>query len=131
MSWEMNEQEYLSVLKLANERRYEYFVKKTADQGMVWSLRSEGGWVLAGDDEGRLMVPVWPHGRFAQACASGDWEGHDACAIELDAWLERWIPGMQRDQRLVAVFPTPQVRAMVVPPDRLREDLEEELALYE
>ncbi|MFQ6048379.1 MAG: DUF2750 domain-containing protein [Phycisphaerae bacterium] len=49
---------------------------------------------LASDDAGRKLVPVWPHEKFAVVCANGIWAGYQAKAIDLDAWLERWIPGI-------------------------------------
>jgi len=130
MEWLINDKEYASVLSLPAPKRYEYFVKKVADRGEMWSLWSTAGWVLAGDESGNEAVPVWPHARFARAFAVGEWTG-EARAIELGAWMERWTPGMLKDHRLVAVFPTSGSKGMIIPPERLRDDLEKELSLYE
>jgi hypothetical protein len=51
--------------------------------------------------------------------------------IDLSVWLERWTPGMMRDKRLVAVFQTPADTGVAVSPERLKEDLEAELSLFE
>lgn len=131
MSWKMNDKEFQAVLLLPGKKRYEYFIKRVTDWEELWSLRDENGWVLMGDNEGNKLVPVWPHIRFAQANATGEWDGCSPKAIRLSMWLEYWIPGMLRDHRLVAVFPTPLNTGVVVSPERLRIDLEIELSLYE
>jgi hypothetical protein len=131
MGWAMHDKEFESVLSLSGSERYAYFVKKAADWEEIWSLKTEDGWVLAGDDQGNELVPIWPHQRFAIACATGNWRGSEPAPIELSVYLERWIPGMLRDRRLAAVFPTPTDKGVVVTPERLREDLEAELSLYE
>jgi hypothetical protein len=131
MMWIMHDKEFESVLSLSGSRRYEYFIKKVADWETVWSLKNEEGWVLARDDQGHEVIPVWPHERFALACTAGNWAECEPSPIDIAAWLERWIPGALRDRRLVAVFPTPSDRGVVVSPDRLKEDLERELSLYE
>jgi hypothetical protein len=87
-------------------------------------------WVLAGDDRGHELIPVWPYGAYAALCAVDAWEGCVPKPIELTGWMERWIPGMYRDGRLVAVFPAPGDRGVVVEPRRLAADLREELAGY-
>ena len=112
-------------------KRYEYWVKKVADQEEVWSLWQEDAWALAGDDAGRQFVPVWPHSRYAALCAQGAWAGYQPKAIDLNAWLDRWIPGMEQDQRLLAVFPTPKDKGVPMEPRRLEKDLRTELANYE
>jgi hypothetical protein len=127
----MYDKEFESVLSLSGSERYRYFVKKVADWEAIWSLRTQEGWILAGDDQGNELVPVWPHERFAVACATGNWSDSEPVRIEISTYLERWIPGMVRDRRLVAIFPTPSDKGVVVTPERLRQDLEAELSLYE
>jgi hypothetical protein len=131
MSWTPNDKEIESVIRLPASERYKYFVKKAADAEQVWSLRKDAGWATSVDDAGLICVPVWPHAKYAAACANESWAGFEPHRIELEAWLERWLPGMQRDGRLAAVFPTPTNQAVSVPPDRLKRDLEAELELYE
>ncbi|MBA3945262.1 MAG: DUF2750 domain-containing protein [Herpetosiphonaceae bacterium] len=126
----MADQEFASVLGLSGKQRYSYFVKKVADWEHIWSLASEAGWVLAYADE-REVVPVWSHPRFAASCASDEWANHFPRSIPLTMWLERWTPGMVDDRRLVAVFPTPHDKGVVVSPNQLRDDIRDELLLIE
>jgi hypothetical protein len=50
VAWEVNDEEFTSILALPANRRYGYFVKRAASHGEVWSLRGDGGWVVAADD---------------------------------------------------------------------------------
>jgi hypothetical protein len=49
----------------------------------------------------------------------------------MDVWLSRWIPGLEKDCRLVGVFPTPKDKAVVVTTKRFEDDLIQELEKYE
>jgi hypothetical protein len=89
------------------------------------------GWILLGDDEGHEAVPVWPHERYAAACASGDWVGSEPRPIPLAEWRTAWLPGIARDGRRLAVFPTPNDKGPVVTAERLQAGLDKELRNYE
>lgn len=131
MMWNVNDREFESVSTLPAEQRYAYFIKRVADWEQVWSLAAQHGWALAGDDDGHELVPVWPHERFAAVCAIDEWAGYEPRPIDLSTWLERWTPGLIRDRRLVAVFPTPGKKGICVDAAQLRDDLEQELSLIE
>ncbi len=131
MSWTPNEKEIEAVLELEGPKRYAHWIKKVADQQEVWSLWHECGWALAGDDAGHELVPVWPHSKYAILSAVGVWADYEAKSIPLEAWLTRWIEGIERDHRLVAVFPTPKDKGVVAEPRRLERDLRKELSQYE
>jgi hypothetical protein len=129
MSWTPHEREIQVVSALDGPKRYEYWIKKVADHEEVWSLWDEG-WALLADDSGQEAVPVWPHEEFAQRWAVNDWARYQPKAIPLEEWLTRWISGMERDGRQVAVFPTESGSGVIVNPQRLKSDLDEELSQY-
>lgn len=126
----VNDKEFEAVLTLPGSERYGYCLRSIADWEEVWSLRGLDGWILAADDAGHECIPIWDHPRYAEACASGLWEGSQPASIPLTHWLDRWIPGMIRDQKMVAVFPTPGNKGVIVSPERCRDDLTDELAAY-
>jgi hypothetical protein len=134
MAKRVNDREFAAVTALPAADRYSHFIRQVADWEEIWSLRNPGGWVLAGDDGGTQLVPVWPHARYAAACAVaawGSWEGAQPAAIPLDRWLDTWSPGLARDGRQVAVFPTPDGHGIPVSAERLRDDLLEACEDYE
>ncbi len=131
MSLDINDHEFTAVVSLPAPRRYAYCIKRVADWYEIWSLRTDDGWALAHDDEGNEVIPIWPAARYAAACSKGYWSNDKPKAICMDDWLQKWIPGMLQDGALVAVFPSPDDKGVVVTPDRLRSDLEEELERYE
>jgi hypothetical protein len=65
--------EFAAVSALPGPARYAHFIGQVADWEEVWGLRGSGGWVLAADDDGRQLMPIWPHARYAEACAVGEW----------------------------------------------------------
>lgn len=129
MTWVLTEQEKAAVLMLPGSKRYDYFVKKVADENTIWSLW-QSGWALAEDSDQRQVVPIWPHAQFAEICARGEWANYTALPIEMDAWVQRWLPGIEKDSRLLAIFPTTADRGIVVAPSKLASDLEQELSRY-
>lgn len=129
-AWEVNEEEFRSVLGLPGNERYGYFIKRVAGHGELWGLRGEGDWVVAADDEDVPHLPVWPHPRFAGACAAGLWAEERPAAIDIDEWVEAWLSNLERDGLRVAVFQTPEDQALGVSASRLRRDLENELERF-
>ena len=131
MSWQLNDKEFTSVLSLPTSKRYTYFTKRVADWGELWSLYGADGWVLASDEAGRPTVPVWPHQRFAQECAVDNWDNTQPKSIDIHLWQTRWTPGMSQDNRMVAVFPLPTNKGIIVSPEKLKIDIDEALAELE
>src|SRR6266851_2270801 len=106
MSWIPNGKEIAGVLALDGPSRYKHWIKKVADEEHLWGLWLNG-WAVMADENGHELVPVWPHSKYAALCAKNAWAGYQPKSIPLDAWLDRWTPGAERDGWLVAVFPTP------------------------
>ena len=50
-------QEMEHVLKLDNEKKYEYFIKEITDFEEVWSLKDEEGWASLGDNDKIYFSP--------------------------------------------------------------------------
>lgn len=120
-----------SVVKLTAPERYTYFIKKAADLEEIWSLKNKEGWVLASDSEGHEIVPVWSHAEYAKLCTNNNWRDCSPEVINLRDWIDKWIPGMTKDNRKIAVFPTIVINAVVVEPGKLLDDLNAELSKME
>ena len=86
---------------------------------------------MAGDDTGKQFIPVWPHPIYAEACALDSWKDHQPRSITLTNWLNKWIPGMQKDGLGIAVFPTYKGNGVIVSAKELELDIRAELEWYE
>lgn len=133
MSIQINRQEFQAVTALAADARYAYFLKKIADWEEVWGIGDENGWAFMTDGAVELF-PVWPAEAYAAACCVGEWQSKRPKAIDLDTCMEKWIPGLIRDNRQIAVFPIVTDtgnRGVVVTGERLIAELDEALEAYE
>jgi len=124
--------EFRGVTAMPGAERYSHLVRQVADFQAVWGLRSPDGWVSMGDDAGGRSFPIWPHERYAQVFVAGDWSDAKPTAIELDDWIENWLPNMEADGVQLAVFPVVAAteRGVVVPAGQLLRDLHQELEKY-
>lgn len=130
MPYKTNPKQYEAVIGLPADQRYQHFIGRVADWEEMWSLKNADGWVGLANDEGQECIPLWPHPDYAAALATGDWADCSPVRIGLDAFLNRWVEGMNEDSVHVAVFPNLDERGVVVPPDRLKSDLEAELEKF-
>lgn len=112
---------------LPAEDRYDYFLSESAKHGTVWTLQGDGGFVAFRDEEGHDCFPFWPALELAESLANDDWSDCKGEPLELDVFMTRWLPGMARDARLVAVFSAPDGTGIVIDPLELLRDLEEML----
>jgi Protein of unknown function (DUF2750) len=58
---------------------------------------------------GRLG-PLWPHPRFAEVCASGDWADARPASIDVDEWVVGWSANLERDGLRVPSFRLRMIR---------------------
>ena len=126
----MNEKEINNVLKLSALKRYKYFINKAADKSYIWSLYNDG-WALAGDKEGRNIIPFWPTKEYASICATKEWSNYIPEAIEIHDFLDSYLNELEENKIFPAIFYTPQDVGMVVSHQDLKKDLKQELSRIE
>lgn len=127
----INSSEIESVVNLPGPQRYSYFIKRVSDTEKVWSLKSKDGWVLASDSNDNEIVPVWSHVEYAKLCTNDEWRNCFPEVINLRDWMAKWIPGMIKDKKKIGVFPTIVSKGVIVDPERLQSDLNDELSKIE
>ncbi|RYF31929.1 MAG: DUF2750 domain-containing protein [Comamonadaceae bacterium] len=121
MSYRLTHQEMESVSRLSQEARLEHFIKRVIDWEEIWSLRNDSGWVISQTDDSNIVAPFWPHPEYAKQCAVDEWSDTEPAVIELGVFLDKWLPGLWKDGRLVEVFRTPKQNGGVMTPTALRE----------
>lgn len=129
----MDPERMKKILALDDGQRLAYFVKTCAASGQVWGLRENGGWCGMGTGDNADAIPFWPEEAFAVLMAEEDWANSAPGTIPLDAFLNSWLPDMERDGVFAAIFPvfdaTPTgMSALAVSPGHLRALLTQELA---
>lgn len=127
MSYLLRPQEMASVSGLPAEERLRHFIKRIADWEEVWSLRNQDGWVLSSTNGADEIAPFWSHPDYARACATGQWIDCEPAPITLEAFQQRWLPGMSKDHRSVAVFSTPHSAGLVLSAETLSQAIQAEL----
>ncbi|MBA3393117.1 MAG: DUF2750 domain-containing protein [Deltaproteobacteria bacterium] len=106
MGWRVDEDELLRVRALDVDARYAYAINKASEQGELWTLASDDGWVVSRNPDGDLTIPVWPHERFAAFEATGEWADAIPERVALaDDWLtERRAAWFEEHHLRVTVF---------------------------
>jgi len=129
MAYKMNPVQFAQVSSLSAEQRYQHFIGKVTDWEELWTLKGEDGFVQC-KIEGEICAPVWPHPDYALPLVVDEWADSTPERISLDAFRSRWIPGMKKDQRMFAVFPTSETKGVIINPSDLAVELDEGLAQY-
>ncbi len=122
MSFTLTAAERDKTLALSNYQRYQYFIDMVNEQGEIWSLANDEGWVTL-SAEGDNCLPIWPHADYAAQWATGDWSDCSPKSVTLETWLKRWTKGLKNDETLLVVFPNLEEEALLVDPEELDEDL--------
>jgi hypothetical protein len=130
MTRKVNEKEFNSVISLPGDKRYLHFIKVVADTTELWMIGDENGIATYSDNENKVIIPVWPHEIYAKACCVDEFANYTPESISLNDWIEDWLSEMEEVGQLIAVFPTPHNKGIVVDVDRFTTDMEDELEKY-
>lgn len=129
MKMTIHQKELEATIQLSAKKRYEYFIKKIVDFEEIWSLTNEMGWVTSVDDLGVTQLHFWPTKDHAAYCAIDQWEKTVPAIIDLDDFIEEWLPGMKADGISPSIFYN-QIDSVSIDIQTLKEDIEEELKNY-
>ena len=108
------------------EQNYRQFLEQAVDTGFVWGLITgdETFVICESDDfEDSDVMPFWSDHALAEAQCTDDWQDCQVRAIELDDFIDNWLPGMQKDELLVGVNWTTELEGVEKEPLDLSLDL--------
>jgi hypothetical protein len=111
-----------SVDALDGPARIDHFVQHAIEARAVWSLYGER-WARSDAAGDREALPLWPDRELAARCIAGRWATFAPRAIELTAFLDQWLSGMQEDGIAAVLTPTPADPGTIVEPDVLARAL--------
>lgn len=124
---DLSAQELVRISKLLVEQRCEYALTEMAKTQQVWGLMGQEGWVLLKTEE-EVCMPVWPAKDFAVAWEKDEYPECTPTAIDLDTWLNTWLPGMQKNGSLILVFPVgDEEEGIILSAEEMANYLQEEL----
>lgn len=126
----MNENKIKNIIVLPVEERYRYFVNKVVDFEEVWGLYNDG-WAVLGNKDNSVVMPFWPEKNFADRCIADEWTGFKPKSINLQDFLDKWLPGMEKDNRFIAVFYLPEMKEnIIITANELKSDINQEQEQY-
>lgn len=105
------------------------FIVEAMELGCVWGLQGPDGWALSASDEHDDVdvMPFWSQESFARAHCVDDWQGYQPVPIDLDEFLEDWLPGMHEDVLLVGINWNEALEGDEMEPLDLLEEFEAEM----
>ncbi|MBO1518485.1 DUF2750 domain-containing protein [Oceanisphaera pacifica] len=121
MSYSLTDTDQAAVEKMQDNERYNHFVNKVVEHQEMWILTDEHGCMMLTTEEDEDCIPMWPHADYAKTWAVEDWAECQPEAISMKTWQSRWLPGMEEDELLVAVFPVTDAAGALVEPGELQD----------
>ncbi len=124
MSYTLTDADKTAAQNMRDDERFNHFVSRVCEHDELWILTDEHGCMMLTSDDDEDCIPVWPHADYAKEWAVDDWSQCKPEALTLQVWLNRWVPGMEDDELLVAVFPTSDATGVVVEPRELQDAID-------
>ncbi len=124
MSYTLTDADKTAAQNMRDDERFNHFVSRVCEHDELWILTDEHGCMMLTSDDDEDCIPVWPHADYAKEWAVDDWSQCKPEALTLQVWLKRWVPGMEDDELLVAVFPTSDATGVVVEPRELQDAID-------
>lgn len=124
MSYILTDADKAAVQTMRDDERFNHFISRVCEHDELWILTDEHGCMMLTSDDDEDCIPVWPHADYAKEWAVDDWSQCKPEAISLKVWQSRWVPGMEDDELMVAVFPTPDATGVVVEPREVQEAID-------
>jgi hypothetical protein len=115
-------EKHQAMLTQGAKKRLAFMLETVQEFKQVWILNDDDGCVMLTNEDDDC-VPVWPTREFAEAWATGEWQGCTANAIPTADWFSRWTPGLEEDDLLIAVFPTEEDDGTILFSDEFEEQL--------
>jgi hypothetical protein len=112
------------------EENLDRFVVEAIESGVVWGLATEqGDWALVDSERSDdvEVMPFWSDRRLAEPLCSGEWAVYQPVAIDLEEFLDDWLPGLHADVLMVGVNWDEQLVGEEYEPLDLSDELEADL----
>jgi len=126
----VNENEIFHILKTDAKGRYEYSLKRIADNEELWIIGDDDGVRTYSDDNGDIVFPIWPYEEFAKLCCIEEYRQCLPEKLSLDEFVQEYLPDFEKNNYKLTLLPLPTDRGSIINATSFREDLDEELDMY-
>ncbi|MFM2485439.1 DUF2750 domain-containing protein [Celerinatantimonas yamalensis] len=109
-----------SFYQQSSDVRYQLTLAAIRRTHTIWTLKDDQGCIMVSSDEEHCL-PIWPDADTAEAWATEEHAHCEPLAIDLSAFLSRWVPGMTEDGYYLAVGPSLDAESLVESPSDLAE----------
>jgi hypothetical protein len=81
------------------------FASEALAADAVWAIRDADGFPTSTNASGETAMPFWSSENRARRIIEGvdAYRGFEPVRLELEAFLERWLPGLERDGLVVGL----------------------------
>lgn len=127
----MNPYKLRNIINLSPERRYRKFIADVANSEEVWILENQSGVLTLGGDGYDTVIPLWSEQDLGEVFKeTNKILDVEASTISIYDLIDEWIVDAIEEGQAFAVLPLPNLKAPVIKPEKLKEDLEDELDKY-
>lgn len=107
------------------QANHDLFVQRVKETSEIWGLKSDTGWAVceSNEYEDTIVYPLWSDADSAQIHCADEWAGYAPIAIDLEIFLETWLPGMDEDEVLIGTNWDAELSGMEVEPVDLARQL--------
>jgi len=127
----MSNEDLKSLVSLECEDRYDYCLSKVIEEKEFWILVNEEKQFLKifVEEEGYEYLPIWPSSELALDYCN-DSSALQPKSISLPEFFKKWVPGLNKDNLEIGVFPGSDTTVWITEPSELMKDLQDELSNF-
>lgn len=129
----MNDNSFDEIIKLNCEERYEIFLDMVAEERELWILINAEKQFLKiySQDDNIEFLPIWPHSDFTRVYCQDAQEKLSPKCISVPEFFSKWVPGLERDDLKVGVFPNSGADVWIMEPSEVKSDLQDEFSNFD
>ena len=131
MIMKINQKEIDKVSSLEPFERYKYFLKKIADNEVMYTLIDKKGDFIISTIEDKSIFPLWSSADFANLCLIDGWNDCVIKELTLEEYEEEIIDYISDGEYLLNIFPVYNKTGFILDLEEFTRDLNEELENYE
>jgi len=111
------------------DENFDRFIVEALETGCVWVLQAGEGYAVCGSEthEDMDVMPFWSQREFAEIHCKDDWASYQPLAVEIQEFLDEWLPGMHDDLILAGVNWNEELIGDEIEPLDLLEEFDQEM----